>query len=228
MAGSNKVPEELLESPTRILAAKTFSGIIERAQDARSVSPGASKNYFQFFELVDKALIDYQSRLGSPNLVKLSWEEPDEILDTEIISISLLSREPGRFDQGAPLEGSVKQLKPVLRESKSDPNNPGYKKAILGKWNDNVVRFTCWAKTNKEAIQRSFWFEDFMNKYNWFFVISGVPRVIFYKQAEDTVINNQGKKLYGRPLIFYVKTEEITEISEKEIDEISINLRVLT
>lgn len=226
MAGSNEVPKELLESPQRILASKTFTGIIERSDSSRSVAPGFVKNYFQFCELLKQALDNYQARLGSPNKVNLTWEEPDQILETEIISISLIKREPGMFDQGSPMSGSVKQLKPVLMETKSDPNSPGYRKSILGKWHDNLIKFTCWAKTNKEAIQLSFWFEEFMNKYNWFFVISGVPRVIFDSQIEDKVINNQGKKLYGRPLLFFVRTLELTEFSEKEIDEISIDLKV--
>jgi hypothetical protein len=226
VAGSNEVPKELLESPQRILASKTYAGIIERSDSSRSVAPGFSKNYFQFCELLEKALVNYQARLGSPRKVVLTWEEPDQILETELISIGLVKREPGMFDQGSPMSGSVKQLKPVLMETKSDPDNPGYRKSILGKWHDNLIKFTCWAKTNKEAIELSFWFEEFMNKYNWFFVISGVPRVIFDSQIEDKVINNQGKKLYGRPLLFFVRTIEVTEFSEKEIDEISIELKV--
>lgn len=220
------IPDELKENPYRIKVSHTFSGIVERSEGTRSVTPGPAKNYFEFCELLKQALDDYQSRLESPNKVVMSWEDPDKTAVTEVVSINLVKRLPGAFDQGAPFEGSVRNLRPILRESKPDPDAPGYRKAILGKWYDNLVRFTCWAQTNKEAIQRSFWFEQFVEKYTWFFKMSGVQRVIFWGQEEDKVIDNDGKKLYGRPLLFYVQTEELTEHSEKELEEIYVNLTV--
>lgn len=223
-----KVDEELTKDPMRIRVSETFSSIVERAENNnRSVTPAPAKNYFQFVDLVNKAIIDYQSRLKSPNSLTISWENPDINSQTERITVGLVKREPGKFDQGAPFEGSVKNLRPLIRENVPDPDAPGYRKVISGKWYDNLIRFTCWAQTNKEAIERAFWFESFMEKYTWFFVASGVPRVIFWGQESDTLINNDGQKLYGRPLLFYVKTEELTEISEKEIEEIFINLLVV-
>lgn len=217
-------PEELQDKPYRIRVAQTFNGIVERTEGTRSVTPGPAKNYFEFCELLKQALDDYQTRLDSPNKIDLSWESPDQSVNTEVISINLVKRLPGVFEQGAPFEGSVKNLRPIMRESKPDPNAPGYRKVILGKWYDNLIRFTCWAQTNKEAIQRSFWFEEFIEKYTWFFKVSGVQRVIFWGQEEDKFIDNDGKKLYGRPLLFYLQTEELTEHSEKELEEIYVNL----
>lgn len=219
------IPKELKENPYRIRVAQTLDGIVQRAND-RSVTPGPAKNYFQFCELISTAMADYQERTNSATKVGLSWEEPDKDTVTETISIGLVKRMPGQFDQGAPFEGSVKNLRPVVRESRIDEEAPGYRKVVLGKWFDNLVRFTCWAQTNKEAIARSFWFEEFVEKYTWFFTASGVARVIFWEQEEDIVINNEGKKLYGRPLLYYVKTEELTEYSEKELEEIYVNLVV--
>lgn len=222
-----KLDDELTTSPQRIFVSGIFSNIIERAEsNNRSVSPAPAKNYFQFVELVDKALSDYQSRKKETNLVSISWENPDQKSSTEKITVGLVKREPGKFDQGAPFEGSVKNLRPIIRENVPDPDAPGYRKVISGKWYDNVIKFTCWAQTNKEAIERAFWFESFMEKYTWFFVASGVPRVIFWGQETDILINNDGQKLYGRPLLYYVKTEEITTYSEKEIEEIYLNLLV--
>lgn len=220
------VSDELKENPYRIRVAQTFSGIIERAEGTRSVTPGPAKNYFEFCELVKQALDDYQTRLASPNKLLMSWEDPDKTAITEVVSINLVKREPGLFDQGAPFEGSVRNLRPIIRESKQDPDAPGYRKVILGKWYDNLVRFTCWAQTNKEAISRSIWFEQFIDKYTWYFKASGVQRVIFWRQEEDKFLDNDGKKLYGRPMLFYVKTEELTEHSEKELEEIYVNLIV--
>lgn len=220
------VPDELKVNPYRIKVSATFDGIIDRADNNKSVTPGTAKNYFQFCQLVKTVLDDYQERIDSPNKASLTWEDPDKDSVTPCISISLVRREPGRFSQGAPLEGSVKQLRPVVRESKIDPTSPGYRKVILGKWHDNIVRFTCWSQSNKEAIELSFFFEEMMDKYSWFFKASGVDRVIYQGQGEDILVNNDGKKLYGRPILYYVKTEELTEHSEKELEEVYIDLLV--
>jgi hypothetical protein len=225
--GRFSVSQELTTSPERIRVqvAQTFSSITEQAEgNPRSVTPGTSKNYFEFCQLLKQALDDYQK--DEKFKIDTSWESPDSDAVTEVISISLVNREPGAFSQGAPFQGDVKNLRPILRESKADPQVPGYRKVILGKYFDNLVKFTCWARTNKEAISRSFWFEQFVEKYTWYFKISGVQRVMFWKQDPDLLIDNDGKKLYGRPLLFFVRTEELTEYSEKEIEEIYINLLV--
>lgn len=221
-------PEELKEDPVRIRAKSIFQHQVTKAQNfGRSQAPGQARNYYEFLQLLDTALTDYQERypIVDGRKLRTSWERIDDLSDTEVITISVTKREPGAYSQGPPMEGSVKNLRPILRESRPDPDNPGYQVAILGKWFDNLVRFTCWAQTNKEAIQRSFWFEEFMEKYNWFFVASGTPRVLFMEH-EEQVIDNDGNKIYGRSLVYYVKTEEITLISEKQIEEICITLGV--
>jgi len=222
-----EIPAELTDPNTRIRVEQIFNQKVERAQDAsRSVAPGQARNYFDFLSILEKALDDYQTRIPIVPVdrkLKMSWERVDDLSETETVTVSVVKRVPGAFSQGAPFEGSTKNLRPILREHRIDPDNPGYRIAVFGKWFDNLIRFTCWAQTNKEAIQRAFWFEDFMEKYSWFFVASGVPRVIFMEQ-EEQVIDNDGNKIYGRSLVYFVKTEEITEISEKELEEIVITL----
>lgn len=223
------VPDDLKNDPVKIRVTSTFNGLIERADTSRSVTPGNTKNYFEFCELLKTALDDYQERLKATNKVNLVWEKPDKLTlvqKSDLISIGLVRRQPGQLDQGAPFEGTVKQLKPLIRETKPDPDAPGYRKVIMGKWHDNLMKFTCWSQTNKEAITRAFWFEEFMDKYAWFFRASGVGRVIYSGQEEDEVINNDGDKVYGRPILYFVRTEELTEYSEKEIEEIYLNLVV--
>lgn len=221
-------PAELLVDTHKVQVNTVFQNLRENASPplARAKSPGATKNYFQFTELVEKATRDYEQKLGTALPVKFSWENPDKDQESEVITIGLVKREPGAFGQGAPFESSVKNLKPVFRESIADPDAPGYRKLILGKWFDNLVKFTCWSQTNKEAMQRAFWFEEMMEKYSWFFAQSGVNRVIFMGQEQDKTIDNAGKKIYGRSLLFFVKTEELITYSEKEIEEIHLNLLV--
>lgn len=223
-------PKELLNSGPKItVVTQAFESQVEKAeQSPKGTTPGRAKNYFEFLQLVNKALNDYQTRenIIDNQRLRLAWEREDDIADTQSISVTITRREPGTFSQGAPFEGSVRNLRPVLREYKNDPDNPGYRIAVYGKWYDNLVKFTCWASTNAEAIRRSFWFEEFMEKYTWFFVISGVPRVLFMSQEEEVTVDNDGNKLYGRSLIYYVKTEKITTVSEKQLEEIYVSLSV--
>lgn len=224
------VPKELLVNENRVKVSIIMEGLINNTQTipGRSVTPGHAKDYFEFLELVKKAVDDYQTRSSVPSKRQLdfSWERPDTVAETEKLSISLLSRQPGAFQQGAPNEAKIRNQAPILREKKEDPDNPGYLNLVYGKFYDNMVGFTIWSLTNKEVIERAFWFEDLMEKYNWFFKMSGVNRVIFSSQEEDTFVDNDGKRIYGRKLIYFVRTEKITTVSEKVIEDVYINLSV--
>lgn len=227
------IPKELTEPEPRIRVNvnNIMEGLLHESQEVpqgRSVTPGQSKNYFEFLELVEQAIQDYENRQDSPfnRKVQLSWERPNLPDETERITISLEERSPGAFAEGAPMEGKVKNLRPFLREKKQSINDPGYLTAVFGKWYDNLIGFTAWAQTNKEAIERAFWLEDFMERYTWFFRASGVGRVLFYSQKEDEFIDNDGQKLYGRRLTYFVRTERITTVDEKTLENIYLNLSV--
>lgn len=229
----SELPKDLIVEPkTRIIVEQVLQGLLELsrsdASSQRSVTSGQSKDYFQFLELVKKAVDDYQRRQKPPDgrEISLSWERPDSAAETEKISISLLERGPGAFSKGAPLEGQIKNWAPILREKRKDPENPGYLNLVFGKLYDNKICFTTWAQTNKEAIERAFWFEELMENYTWFFRASGVGRVLFLSQEEDIFIDEHGKRVYGRKLVYFIRTEKITVISEKTIEDIVINLSV--
>lgn len=226
-----EVDEALLEERPSIQVNDIFESQIANAATTspapRTKSPGQSKNYLEFVGLVEKAIRAQETAQNVPSsrAVKFSWDRLDDDIESEVITASLTRREPGKFAQGAPFEGSVKHLRPILREVIDDEDNPGYRIAVLGRWFDNLVRFTCWAQTNQEAMERAFWLEKLMEDYKWFFIQSGVQRVYFWSQEEVT-IDNDGNKLYGRSLTYYVKTEEITTLSEKTIETVSIELGV--
>ena len=229
-----KLSDETLEEDNefiRVQVHQIMGSLLQEAQEiprGRSVTPGQSKTYFQFLELVEKAIRDYESRQRTPfnREVQMSWERPNKAEETERITISLEERTPGAFSEGAPGEGKVKNWRPILREKRQSIENPGYLTAIFGKWYDNLIGFTAWAQTNKEAIERAFWFEDLMEKYTWFFRASGVGRVLFYSQKEDEFTDNDGQKLYGRRLTYFVRTEKITTIDEKTLEQVYLNLSV--
>ena len=221
------LPEELEEGEMGITVKIVYDMTMEsNFKPSKDTTPGYSKNLQEFYDLVNRALIDYQARAGTNmrNQVNFTEEDPQPKDDTEVISFRLMRREPGAFSQGAPFEGAIKNMRPIVREEALDPANPDYRFAINGYWYDNIVRFTCWARTNKQANERACWFEDFMEDYTWWFRLQGISRVLYWGRGEDETAVDEGNKWYGRPLNYFVRTEKLRKFEEKKLEQILINL----
>ena len=219
--------DELEENRIGILVEQAYNQQIEsNLAVERSKTAGPSKNLKEFYDLVNRAMIDYQAREGVSlrNTVNFTEEDPQAKDETEVISFRLMRREPGAFSQGSPFEGPIKNLRPVTRESGKDPTNPDYRYNVSGYWYDNLIRFTCWCRTNKQANERARWFEDFMEDYTWWFRLQGVSRVLFWGRGEDQTVNEDGNKWYGRPLEYFVRTEKLRKFEEKKLEQILIRL----
>jgi hypothetical protein len=201
---------------------------LKRFSTERLKTPGASKNLLEFYSLVGQAINNYESRanISDVNKVVFTEEEPDVNAKSETITFSLMKRQPGAFSQGAPFEGNIKNLRPMFREEGNDLDNPGYRYMVLGYKYDNLVRFTCWARTNKVANARAEWFENFMEEYSWWYKAQGVERVIFQGREADIVTEINGNKWYGRPLDYFVRTETLKVFKEKSIEEILVQVKL--
>jgi len=226
----NILRSDLLENNMRVVVREVFDRVSTDAASTQSPlhTPGNAKTLDEFYDLVRRAIDDYEKRAGTPagNKIYFSEESPDAKTQSEAITVSLVKREPGTYSQGSPFQGDVKNLRPILREKGRDPANPSYQYATLGYWHDNLVRFTCWAKTNKAANKRASWFEQMMEEYTWWFRMQGVSRVLFWGRQEDNFLVVDDNKWYGRPFQFYVRTETLYTFSEKTLEEIIINLNV--
>lgn len=234
------LPADLTTEEKRIFVRQQFQRVLNTASGLpgapadRSKSVGQAKTIVEFYDLVRLAIEDKERQEGLVEDARICFTEEKSDIEQklEAITFSLVEREPGRFSEGRPFEGDVRNLRPLLREVVDDPDHPGYKKAVMGYWYDNIVRFTCWARTNREANKRALWFENLMHDYAWFFVIRGVPRVLFWRRGEDLVedstqsTGSTTNKYYGRPLEYYVKTERLREFREKELENLLINVNV--
>jgi hypothetical protein len=231
------IPEELLEAPekvtiitedqTRAVAARIFNNTINTAQKLdRTVTPGKAKDINDVSELIELAVVDYDKRNGITKDAKLEivYERPEKEFDDEVIAISFATREPGMVGQGRPFENKTKNLRPILREVLDDPDYPGYKKAIMGYYYDNIIRLTCWARTNKTANKRAVWLENMMEEYTWWFAYSGVNRIFYEGWRTPVLLDINNQRFYGRPIDFYVRTEKLFHLSQKKIEEILIGL----
>lgn len=225
--------EDLTNNQQRILVQRVFENTITtsaRTSLPRSKTPGSAKSLLEFYDLVRLAKDDYETRQDISDEYKIIFteEEPDIESETETITFGLVKRVPGAFGQGSPFEADVKNMRPVFRETGADVENPGYNYAVHGYWYDNIVKFTCWAQTNKAANTRAEWFESLMSEYDWWFKLQGVNRVLFWGRDADIVTVIDNNKWYGRPLNYFVRTEKLRVFSEKQMEEILIRLAVKT
>ena len=200
---------------------------LERRQSDRLRSPFPAVDIDGFYSLVGEMLVAYQLAEGraEDKLIIFTEEYPPENYERETISVRLRKRQPAVMSKSAPL-GQPRELKPHLREVYDDPILPRYQIWELGWMRDNIVEFTMWSKSNKEANKLALWFEDFMHHNMWFFRSRGVNQLYFNGREEDFIILD--KRLVGRPLTYFVRTEKITQVREKVLEEIIVSLTVTT
>jgi len=233
------IPEELKEDRQKIIVQRTFDGQIARGVDVRSTSLGSAKGLSEVYSLVQEIIRDEEKRLGvsegltleESSLIQVGdgvyQDSPTANLRTPAVTFSLMRRAPGAYSEGSPFEGKVRNLRPILREVRDDPQNPGYRLAIRGYIHDNIIRLTCWSATNHEANALAEKIERLMERYSFHLVQQGVPRIFFWARGSDQVIRKNGENLYyGRPIEYFVKTETLDILSEKALEEILFNVHV--
>jgi hypothetical protein len=220
--------EDLTTDSLRITVSQQYDTLLERAVvlgDERGRSPKAAKSLRETYQLIKQVIDNYQTRANTPATHKVIFteEEPDEKAQQEMITFSLIRREPGAISKGPPMQNQHHNLTSRFREEIEDVENPGYRILTTGYWHDNIIRLTCWARTNKAANARAEWLEDVLEEYMWFFKAEGVDRFLFHEQHADISVDIKGNKWYGRPLDYFVRTEKIKTFKEKSIEEILIN-----
>ena len=229
MALQDLLNEELTTVAPRIVVQQVFDYIAGEALPNNSGTAfSAPKTLVDFYDMVRRALDDYQTRAGTPTVNKVIFteEEPDKKSETESIVFNLMDRVPGQFAQGAPMSRNHVNHRPIFRQKYVDPVNPGYNCIVNGYYYDNIIRFTAWARTNKAANSRASWFEDFMEDYSWWFKLQGLDRVLFWGRNKDIVTVVNDNPWYGRPIDYFVRTEKLRTFHEKTLEEILINLSV--
>lgn len=223
------IPDALSEDQekVKVVAETQYKMKIDRAL-VPTTSPLPAKDIIETMDLIRQVVLDYQAREQTTEdaAIEVIHEYPDRFYELEVISISLKERMPGAFDQGSPWEGKVKNLRPILREEQEDPDNPGYRRAILGYFHDNTLELTCWARTNKQANLRALWLENIMEEYAWFFGLSGVNRLLYQGRTEPITRTFNNNILFGRTIKYFVRTEKLIAISQKKLEEVYLSLAV--
>jgi len=188
---------------------------------------GNAKSLKETMELVKDAIDDYESENKVINPVNLTYDEPLEPAQMDVIVISPGLKKPGQFAAGPPSKGGgIRERTMHLRETKQDPTNIGYRIAVMGQWFDNWVTFTAWSRTGKEAYDRAEWFQKLMRDYQWFFESSGVNKILFERRLDRITKKSNNSIIYGYPMEYYIRTEEIFEYSEKTLERLVIKFNI--
>jgi hypothetical protein len=210
-----------------------YDQFVDNARSSRIPPPlrsvGSAKELDECFKLIKKAIDiqeEIQGTIPEAKLKSFGWQEPVEKAELEAISILPTLRLPGALSAGRPTKSRevVRERVPHLREEGLDAENHNYRVAILGRFYDNWVDFTCWGRTNKGALDRSIWFEDLIADYAWYFTSVGISRIMvegtkarMTKKVGDNVI-------YGYPVEVFIRTEKIKIVSSRALQEIIVKI----
>ena len=175
--------------------------------------------------------------LNSDRYIKFDHTYPDQLLNTisansegkltsippihPTITWSLSAVEPG--GRGKPFD-SLKEYKPMLRESTKDPFVPGYTVEIYGQWFDNIVQFDAWSNGFRTSERLISWLEQLLKLYTGYLRQCGVSNLFFWKRLSEKQNNVWRQDLPVKSTQFYFRTEELEAVYSRDILKIDISL----
>lgn len=175
----------------------------------------------QFSTDVKVSLIDEYS-------YKNIFENPDKPGEdlAGVVVYSMEERTPGTTKGGnTPTSRQRREIVPQIRGwSVDEKDNPGQVVIHKAKWFDNMICFKMAARTNHMANKMALWFEDLMELNREFFASRGFVRYYFDRRGGDEYIKDGEAGIHMRPLIFYVRTERVYNVSEQIINRLVIGL----
>lgn len=194
-----------------------------------------SKEILSFFEMAETAIrtrLQFNGKDPESIYIAQDWPDLNQKIWNEIITYKTYKRMPAGFSQrniyNTP---EVRVMKP--RENRTDipdPENSGYTIDIFTQKMENIIVFTCWSLTNKEANKRALWLEDVMYEFSPYFGRNGI-KVLYMGQDEDIekVSSPSGKDVthYGRPIHFFVETQKVYKTRNKILDTITTTVEVV-
>ena len=123
---------------------------------------------------------------------------------------------------------NIRNNSKILRLTTKDELNPGYTVNIYERRYDVLIRFIAWSKNYRDALNFSERFMDLMEEYRGVFIQRGLQQLNFVSRDEDIFRQVNNFSLYGVPMLYYIKTNKIEKVYEKDIESIVINLDIQT
>lgn len=229
MAVRTDILPDDLTAEQKVIAEHIFEDFSNRAEvrlrseflaaGERMRQPRPAKNIDEVTDLVQRVIQDKQNseEIVSDRQVFFTEEYPPVDFKTEAISFRLVSREPASTSGGRHLNQRRQEWKPKIRSIEDDPNRPGYRVVTMGQKFESNIEFTCWARTNKRANMRALWLEDVLQEYAWYLKYNGIDEFYFLRRDRDFQTELEGNTVFGRPLVYFVRTERLTHVSEPTI-----------
>jgi hypothetical protein len=183
----------------------------------------------EFFELVQSAVVSRQNSEGVPEdkRVLCIADDPPEAIDTEAITFYVKARVPGKVDQGSAGAGRIKEVTAHVRSVRQHPDHPAEKLITMGRFYDNWVTFTVYAKTDKVALARMLWFEKTMDIYSWLFRLYGF-RVVEQGVGDRDRFKIDETTVTTYPMSYMVRTDDTFHYGTQELRDVLLNVSVLS
>ena len=235
MLRTDLIDEELSVDLPSVTFEYVYDLFIENARDAHIASTslkslGPAKELNETFVLIKQAIVAHEKAnrvIQEARLAFFGWEEPTTTQELEAISIFPSRRLPGTFSGGGidkTLGKRTREIVPHIREEGFDEEDHNYRTAVMGQFYDNWVDFTCWARNNKAAFNRSVWFEDLIREYRWYFTMLGVSRIIVQGTKERRTKKIGENIIYGYPVEVFIRTEKLFTVSEKILERLVVEI----
>lgn len=204
-------------------------------QDGFSLPPSRSSlpvvDYDGFFDIVTEAM---QLHMDSQQLAEdrrpiLVREYPKERLAEMDKGQEFISYAIHHVSMGGTATDGVGRVprKPVLRESVSSPDKSFYVRETYGWWENVVVEFTIWAKSELRASQLALWFHRFMMRYGTvleFFRARGVQNFRFEERLADRFHQETGQELSTRCLRYSIRIEFLETYEKKTLEVVNVQV----
>jgi len=196
----------------------------------RLKTPYPAKNYKETIALIKESIDSYEEKEHLNTDTRITFTYSDIERDIAIPAVVVLPdmKLPGQWEKGPPTRslGIHREVKKHLREVIEDPDYPGYSLGIFGQWFDNWTELQCWAYTEKEAFDLVEKVEHIIDEYKWFYQMSGVKDILFQERRQRVTYKRGDNIFFGYTLIYLIRTEEITLISEKNMERLVIKLGI--
>ncbi len=208
-------------------ATQAIGTYIEQLIATTAMPVGAEIDYF--FLLIKDVLNTRQDTEGVAKDKRINFfeEDPPGKYDTETITAVLEARTPGQMSQGAIGTNKVREVRPHQRAIREHPEHPGEKLVTMGRFFDNWITFSIYARTSKVALQRMLWFEHVMDSFNWYFNLHGY-KVIESEVRKREKVNVGELTLIKYPMSYFVKTNDTYHFGSQELKRLVIKADVQT
>ena len=100
---------------------------------------------------------------------------------------------------------------------------------VKGQFFDNLVQYNTWTRSNWEAEELVEWFQkDYMIPYTGMFREAGINDMYFQRRVRDDTLLQRSSKYHLRSMLYYIRTEFISNESIMPISRIDTDIDVLT